>query len=221
MAANWWKYGLCVFGGLGVGYIVGVKITENKAEEEYEQKISDIREIYRNDRRAKAPKKEKEPEPEKPEITTKTSIQMEKLSEKKNKAEQAMGTYSKPFKPDSKPGTDEEDIPETPAPKPGPGIKLPEHIHLVEDFPDDNEYPVEVLKYHSDGILSRSVNGSMVDDEDIPEMIGNPDVLKLLDEEECNQIKIVNDTWGLNYTIIFVYEPWSKIEEEEPYRKQL
>ena len=110
MAANWWKYGLCVFGGLGIGYAVGVKITRNKAEEEMEQKISDIREIYRNDRRSAKPEKPKkeEKEPEKPEIQTKTSIDIQRLSQKKERAEEAANKYSKAFKPETKPGTEEE-----------------------------------------------------------------------------------------------------------------
>ena len=100
MAAKWWKYGLCIFGGLGVGYAVGVKITKNKAEEELDQKIQDIREIYRNNRKASKPVK-KEEKIEKPEIQAKTSIDIQKLSEKKEQAEEATNRYSKAFKPET------------------------------------------------------------------------------------------------------------------------
>lgn len=219
MAANWWKYGLCVFGGLGVGYAVGVKITKNRAEEETEQKIADIREIYRNDRRAKAPKKEEKPKMEQPEITTKTSIDTEKLSDRRNKAEQAEKHYGQAFKPSEKPDITERVSSEEEEPN-----ELDEnwndYIHVVSEIPDDSTYRQEVLCYYMDGVLAYQISAKKVPDEDIPHLIGE-DTLKLLEEDGCNQIYVRNDLYHIDYTIIFRYDEWTKVVEEEPYKAEL
>lgn len=217
MAASWWKYGLCVFGGLGVGYAVGVKLTKDKAEAEIEEKIADIREIYRNDRKAKAPAKKKEAEPvsARPEVTTKTSIQMERLSEKKDKADEASNRYSKSFKPDKKPGTEEEEE-ETDEEK----KDWKDYIHLVDEFTDDSPYRSEVLKYYADGVLAYEGTGGRVEDKDIPHLIGE-DNLKLLEQDDCNSICVRNDLFQINYTVIFCYEEWAQVVEEEPYKAEI
>ena len=217
LMAAWWKYGLCGFAGLGVGYLVGVRVTRNKTEEEYEQKIEDIREIYRSDRKKDKPaKKKQEEEPEKNEIVTRTSIDMEKLSERKERAEEALNRYSK-----AAPKADDSEEKSALDEMIDDAEHLPDYIHIVDEIPEDNGYRTEVLKYHSDGVLCYAVKGSMVDEQDIPEMIGDAKVLKRLDADDCNQLYIVNDQWGLNYTIVFVYEPWSMVVKEEPYKAEL
>lgn len=215
---NWWKYGLCVFGGLGVGYIVGVKLTKDKADVELEEKIADIREIYRNDRKAKTPKKKEEEKApaDRPEVTTKTSIQMERLSQKKEKAEEASNRYSKSFKPDKKPGVVEE--PEDEDDDESKDWK--DYIHLVDEFPDDSPYRGEVLKYYADGVLAYEGTGGKVEDKDIPHLIGE-DNLKLLEQDDCNVIYVRNDLFQINYTVIFCYEEWAQVVEEEPYKAEI
>lgn len=217
-AKTWFGYGMCIFGGLGIGYLVGVKLTKDKAEEEYEQKIEDIREIYRNDRKASAPKK-KGPEvkpSERPEITTKTSIQMERLSEKKEKAEEAANRYSKSFKPASKPGLP----PEEPDDDEEEEKDWADYIHLVDEFPDDSPYRNEVLKYYADGVLAYQVQGSRIEDKEIPHLVGEEN-LKLLEQDDCNVIYVRNDLYKINYTVIFCYEEWAKVVEEEPYKAEI
>lgn len=221
MAANkWLGYGLCIFGGLGVGYLVGVKLTKDKAEEEYEQKIEDIREIYRNDRKANAPKKkepEKTPAADAPEVTTKTSIQMEKLSQKKEKAEEAANRYSKAFKPDKKPGLP----PEEPDDDDEEEEKdWSDYIHVVDEFSEDSPYRNETLKYYADGVLAYQVQGSRIDDKEIPHLIGEEN-LKLLEQEDCNVIYVRNDLYQINYTVIFCYEEWAQVAAEEPYKAEI
>ena len=219
MAASWWKYGLCVFGGLGVGYVVGVKITKNRAEEETEQKIADIREIYRNDRRAKAPKKEAKPETEQPEIMTKTSIDTVKLSERRNKAEQAVEHYGAACKPSEKPSiqkrvsSEEEDPSEI-------DDNWGDYIHVVSEFPEDSTHRQEVLRYYYDGVLAYQVSGKRLTDKEIEQRIGEEN-LKLLEDDGCNEIYVQNDLYGIDYTIIFSYDEWSKVIEEEPYKAEL
>ena len=219
MAANWWKYGLCVFGGLGVGYAVGVKLTKDKAEEEYKQKIDGIREMYRNDRKAAASKKKKtEEQPsDRPEITTKTSIQMERLSEKKEKAQEASNRYSKSFKSDKKPGiTEKQDDEEIDDEK----KDWKDYIHLVDEFTDDSPYRSEVLKYYADGVLAYESTGGRVEDKDISHLVGE-DNLKLLEQDDCNSICVRNDLFQINYTVIFCYEEWAQVKEEEPYKAEI
>lgn len=219
MAANWWKYGLCVFGGLGIGYVVGVKVTKNRAEEETEQKIADIREIYRNDRRAKGPKKEEKPENERPEVAAKTSIDTEKLSERRNKAEQAENRYGQAFKPAEKPDISkrvavEEEKPEE------PDENWEDYIHVVSEFPEDSTYRQEVLCYYMDGVLAYQINGKKISKEDVKHYVGE-DTLKLLEEDSCNQLYVRNDLYRIDYTIIFRYEEWAQVVEEEPYKAEL
>lgn len=212
--AKWWKYGLCVFGGLGIGYLAGVKITKNRAEEEYEAKVADIREIYRNERKAKKPpNKQDEPKMERPDITTKTSIQMEKLSEKKERAEQAEKNYGKAFDKENKPAlkADENDAPE-------PSYK--DYIHLVTEFPEDSTYHPETLNYYADGVVTYAVSDKKLTDEEIEERIGE-DNLKLLDDDGINEIHVRNDLYLMDYTIIFRYQEWAEVIEEEPYKAQL
>lgn len=217
-AKKWLSYGLCIFSGLGVGYLVGVKLTKDKAEEEYEQKIEDIREIYRNDRKASAPKKKeaKEQPSERPEVTTKTSIQMEKLSEKKEKAEEAANRYSKSFKPAQKPGLP----PEEPDDDDEEEKDWSDYIHLVDEFPEDSPYRSETLKYYADGVLAYQVPGNRVEDKEIPHLIGEEN-LKLLEQDDCNEIKVRNDLYQINYTVIFCYEEWAQVVEEEPYKAEI
>jgi hypothetical protein len=219
MAASWWKYGLCVFGGLGVGYVVGVKITKNRAEEEIEQKIADIREIYRNDRRSKAPKKEEKKETESPEITTKTSIDTEKLSARRNKAEQAEKHYGQAFKPSEKPDINKRVSSEDPDPD-----ELDEdwdqYIHVVPEFPEDSTHRQEVLMYYMDGVLAYQVSGQRLTDKEIRQYIGE-DNLKMLEDDGCNKLYVQNDLYGIDYTILFSYDEWAKVIEEEPYKETL
>lgn len=215
MAKNWWKYGLCVFGGLGVGYIVGVKITKDKAETEYNQKIDDIREVYRNERKAKAPKKKPEVEMDRPDVTTKTSIQMEKLSEKKDKADKAFnalkkysGSYDEPKK-ESEEKPDEEKA-----------ENWEDYIHIVDEFPEDSDYRSEILDYYSDGVLAYDVTGQKISDEDISHLVGE-EALKRLEEDSCNEVFVANDLYRINYTIIFRYQEYAEVREEEPYKSSL
>lgn len=219
MAASWWKYGLCVFGGLGVGYAVGVKITKNKAEEELEQKITDIRDIYRNDRKTSKPVKKKEEPTEKPEIQTKTSIDIQKLSEKKERAEEAANKYSKAFKPDPKPGT-EEDTAEEPGEENDEGNWM-DYIHVVQEFPEDCDYRDEILNYYADGVVTRSPSDQRLTDEECFHLIGGNETLRLLDEDDCNQVYVMNDLYRIKYTIIFRYQEWAEVVKEEPYKATL
>lgn len=222
MAANWWKYGLCVFGGLGVGYAVGVKITRNKAEEEIEQKITDIREIYRNDRKASKPvsKKKEEPKAEKPEIQTKTSIDIQKLSEKKERAEEAANKYSKAFKADPKPGTEETESAEDSQEESSEQEWL-DYIHVVKEFPEDCDYRDETLNYYADGVVTRSPSDQRLTDEEAFHLIGGNETLRLLDEDDCNEVLVMNDLYRIKYTIIFRYQEWAEVVEEEPYKATL
>ena len=209
MAKNWWKYGLCVFGGLGVGYMVGVKITKDKAESEYDQKIEDIREVYRNSRKTKAPKKKPDVEMERPEVTTKTSIQMEKLSEKKDKAEKATKRYSGNY------DEPKEEPKETPEEK-EKAENWEDYIHIVDEFPEDSDYRSEVLDYYSDGVLAYDVTRQKITDEDIPHLVGE-EALKRLEADDCNEVFVANDLYRINYTIIFRYQEYAEVLEEEPY----
>lgn len=219
MAASWWKYGLCVFGGLGIGYAVGVKITKNRTEEETEQKIADIREIYRNDRRAKAPKKEDKKETEAPEVATKTSIDTEKLSERRNKAEQAVQRYGKASNIEEKPNIIKRVSSETEEPD-DVDKDWNSYIHVVSEFPEDSTNRQEVLRYYMDGVLAYSVSGERLTDKEIEQRIGE-ETLKLLEEDNCNEIRVRNDLYGIDYTIIFSYDEWAKVIEEEPYKAEL
>lgn len=209
MAKNWWKYGLCVFGGLGVGYMVGVKITKDKAESEYDQKIEDIREVYRNSRKTKAPKKKPDVEMERPEVTTKTSIQMEKLSEKKDKAEKATKRYSGNY---DEPKEEPEETPE----EKEKAENWEDYIHIVDEFPEDSDYRSEVLDYYSDGVLAYDVTRQKITDEDIPHLVGE-EALKRLEADDCNEVFVANDLYRINYTIIFRYQEYAEVLEEEPY----
>ena len=213
MAKNWWKYGLCVFGGLGVGYLVGVKITKDKAEAEYDQKIEDIREVYRNSRKAKAPKKKPDVEMERPEVTTKTSIQMEKLSEKKDKAEKATKRYSGNY---DEPKDEPEETPE----EEEKSENWEDYIHIVDEFPEDSDYRSEVLDYYSDGVLAYDVTGQKIADEDIPHLVSE-EALKRLEADDCNEVFVANDLYRINYTIIFRYQEYAEVLEEEPYKASL
>lgn len=219
-AKTWLGYGLCIFGGLGVGYLVGVKLTKDKSEEEYEQKIEDIREMYRNDRKAAAVSKKKKTEEQpsdRPEVTTKTSIQMEKLSKKKEMAEEAANRYSKSFRPDKKPGLP----PEEPDDDDDEEEKdWSDYIHVVDEFPEDSPYRSETLKYYADGVLAYQVQGKRVEDKEIPHLVGEEN-LKLLEQDDCNVIYVRNDLYQINYTVIFCYEEWSQVTEEEPYKAEI
>ena len=220
--AAWWKYGLCVFGGIGVGYAVGVKITKDRAEKEKEEEIDKIREIFRSDVRKSKPivRKESDSTMPKPEIETKTSIQMEKLSAKKDKADQAKHSYSKAFEETPKPGT-KEDIPEEEeAPDGKHSADWHDYIHLVKEFPQDSTYTDIVLNYYADGVVTESINDRKWTDQEIAERIGE-DNLKLLEEDDCNEIYVVNDLYLANYTIIFRYQEWPEVVEEEPYKEDL
>lgn len=212
MAKNWWKYGLCVFGGLGVGYMVGVKITKDKAETEYNQKIDDIREVYRNGRKAKAPKKKPEVEMDRPDVTTKTSIQMEKLSEKKDKAEKAAKRYSGNY---DEPKEESEEKPDEEKAE-----NWGDYIHIVDEFPEDSDYRSEILDYYSDGVLAYDVTGQKISDEDISHLVGE-EALKRLEEDSCNEVFVANDLYRINYTIIFRYQEYAEVLEEEPYKSSL
>lgn len=217
MASNWWKYGICVFGGLGIGYAVGVKITKNRTEEDIEQKISNIREMYRNDRRAKVSKKEvKADAKQPPEMSAKTSIDTERLSERRDKALQAEKQYGKAFKPSEKPESKRVVVEEE--------QKEPDdwndYIHVVSEIPEDSTYTQEVLRYYIDGILAYSVSGKKLTDEEIKHRIGE-DTLKLLEEDTCNELFVRNDLYGIDYTIIFSYDKWSEVTKEEPYKAEL
>ena len=211
MAKNWWKYGLCVFGGLGIGYLAGVKIPRDKAETEYDRKVEDIRELYRNNRKASAPKKKPEAEISQPEVTTKTSIQMEKLSEKKEKAEKAMQRYSGlPTEPKEPEASAEEE----------PSENWNDYLHMVDEFPEDSDYRSQVLDFYSDGVLAYDVTGQRIADEDIPHLIGE-EALRRLEEDDCNEVLVANDLYRINYTIIFRYQEYAEVLKEEPYKASL
>lgn len=216
MAAKWLKYGLCIFGGLGIGYVVGVKITKNKAEEEIDQKIRDIREIYRNERKASKPVKKKEEVVDKPDLQAKTSIDIQRLSEKKERAEEAMNKYSKAFKPEPKENQESEDKDEK-----SDDDDWLDHIHIVDEFPEDCEYRGEVLNYYSDGVVTRSPSDQRLTDEECFHLIGGNETLRRLDEEDCNQVLVLNDIYEIKYTVIYRYQEWAKVVEEEPYKATL
>ena len=217
MAASWWKYGLCIFGGLGVGFAVGVRTAKNKAEKEKEEEIAEIREIYRNDRKAKAPKEKQKPEAEKPEVITKTSINMEKLSEKKKNATEALRRYSgKPEEPEAPAAEEEkEEEPEKQS------NNMKDYIHVSKEEPEDCDYQEEILNYYSDGVVTRYPSDMRLDDNEITNLIGGEETLKLLDDDDCNQVYVVNDLYHLKYIIIFQYPTWAQKTDEEPYKKEL
>lgn len=217
--ATWWKYGLCVFGGLGIGYVVGTRVAKNRCEDEYESKIEDIREIYRNKRKATKPAKKKEPESERPEIATKTSIDVEKLSQRKERAREAENVYSKAFKPTPKPGTEEEELPEENDDQSDEWLK---RIHVVNEFPQDCDYRDETLKYYSDGVVTRVPNDQeKLTDEQLFHLIGGNETLRKLDEDGCNEVYVINDLYKIKYTIIYCYDEWANVVEEEPYKAEL
>ena len=71
-----------------------------------------------------------------------------------------------------------------------------------------------------DGVLAYQVSGKKVPDEDIKHLVGE-ETLELLKEDSCNQVFVRNDLYRIDYTIIFRYDEWAKVVEEEPYKAEL
>ena len=99
---KYFKILLAFFVGAGAGYFAGVKLTKNKAEVEIEQRETEIRELYRAERRTRR-KEEKTENAERkalPDKDEKQSLEDRtvKLSEKKEAAENAMIKYGAAFK---------------------------------------------------------------------------------------------------------------------------
>ena len=212
MAKNWWKFGLCIFAGLGIGYVAGVKTTRDRAEKEKEQAIESIREIYRSDRKAKHSKKEQKA-PERVEPSTKTSIQMEQLSKRKERADEAMKRYSgMPPALEDEPEDEDDD---------NRIADDPDYIHVVDEFPEDDGYADEVLAYYQDGVLAYAVSGMRIPDNEVAVLVGEKNLKKLEDDADCNQIYVVNNLYQKHYTVIFRYEEWAQVVKEEPYKAKL
>lgn len=216
--ANWWKYGLCVFGGLGVGYAVGVRLTKDRAEAEVERKIADIREIYRNDRKTTSAKKkpaaETQPKIDELDITSKTSIDMALLSEKRAQAAQARNKYSEAFKDKDKPVVKSDEEIDKEMEEDWSSL-----IQVVPKIPDDSPNRKETLKYYQDGIVAYAVNGAALNDQEIKERIGE-EALRLFDHGGYNQVYVQNNALGIDYTILFDYNEYAQVIAEEPYKAE-
>ena len=47
------------------------------------------------------------------------------------------------------------------------------------------------------------------------------EALKRLEADDCNEVLVANDLYRINYTIIFRYQEYAEVLEEEPYKASL
>lgn len=188
---KYFKILLAFFVGAGAGYFAGVKLTKNKAEVEIEQRETEIRELYRAERRAKRTEEKAEqkalPEKdEKPSLEDRTV----KLSEKKEAAENAMVKYGAAFK-----GTPKKVEPE----------KKP--IRVVDAFPQDSDYEPQELVWYADGVLAIKGENTRIREDEIDSLVGR-DNLKLLERDDVDEILVRNDLHQFDYTVTYSQETY-------------
>lgn len=206
---KYFKILLAFFVGAGAGYFAGVKLTKNKAEVEIEQRETEIRELYRAERRTRR-KEEKNETSEKKALPDKDEKQRledrtVKLSEKKEAAENAMVKYGAAFK-----GSPRKVEPE----------KKP--IRVVDAFPQDSDYEPQELVWYADGVLAIKGENTRIRDDEIDNLIGR-DNLKLLERDDMDEILVRNDLHQFDYTVTYSqetyyethFEPANEIEGED------
>lgn len=194
---KYFKILLAFFVGAGAGYFAGVKLTKNKAEVEIEQRETEIRELYRAERRAKR-KDEKAEQKALPENDEKPSLEDRtvKLSEKKEAAENAMVKYGAAFKG---------------APKKVEPEKKP--IRVVDAFPQDSDYEPQTLVWYADGVLAIEGENTRIREDEIDNLVGR-DNLKLLERDDVDEILIRNDLHQFDYTVTYSQETYYKTHFE-------
>lgn len=191
---KYFKILLAFFVGAGAGYFAGVKLTKNKAEAEIEQRETEIRELYRAERRTKR-KEEKTENAERkalPDKDEKQSLEDRtvKLSEKKEAAENAMIKYGAAFKG---------------APKKVEPEKKP--IRVVDEFPSDSDYEPQELVWYADGVLAIKGENTRIREDEIDSLVGR-DNLKLLERDDVDEILVRNDLHQFDYTVTYSQETY-------------
>lgn len=188
---KYFKILLAFFVGAGAGYFAGVKLTKNKAEVEIEQRETEIRELYRAERRTRR-KEEKNEKKALPDKDEKQSLEDRtvKLSEKKEAAENAMIKYGAAFK-----GTPKKVEPER---KP---------IRVVDEFPSDSDYEPQELVWYADGVLAIKGENTRIREDEIDNLVGR-DNLKLLEGDDVDEILIRNDLHQFDYTVTYSQETY-------------
>lgn len=188
---KYFKILLAFFVGAGAGYFAGVKLTKNKAEVEIEQRETEIRELYRAERRTRR-KEEKNEKKALPDKDEKQSLEDRtvKLSEKKEAAENAMIKYGAAFK-----GTPKKVEPER---KP---------IRVVDEFPSDSDYEPQELVWYADGVLAIKGENTRIREDEIDNLVGR-DNLKLLEGDDVDEILVRNDLHQFDYTVTYSQETY-------------
>ena len=188
---KYFKILLVFFVGAGAGYFAGVKLTKNKAEVEIEQRETEIRELYRAERKAKR-KEEKAEQKALPEKDEKPSLEDRtvKLSEKKEAAENAMVKYGAAFK----------GVPKKVEPEKKP-------IRVVDAFPQDSDYEPQTLVWYADGVLAIEGENTRIREDEIDNLVGR-DNLKLLERDDVDEILIRNDLHQFDYTVTYSQETY-------------
>lgn len=188
---KYFKILLAFFVGAGAGYFAGVKLTKNKAEVEIEQRETEIRELYRAERRTRR-KEEKAEQKALPDKDEKPSLEDRtvKLSEKKEAAENAMVKYGAAFKG---------------APKKVEPEKKP--IRVVDEFPSDSDYEPQELVWYADGVLAIKGENTRIREDEIDNLVGR-DNLKLLERDDVDEILIRNDLHQFDYTVTYSQETY-------------
>lgn len=188
---KYFKILLAFFVGAGAGYFAGVKLTKNKAEVEIEQRETEIRELYRAERRAKR-KEEKNEKKALPDKNEKQSLEDRtvKLSEQKEAAENAMVKYGAAFKG---------------APKKVEPEKKP--IRVVDAFPPDSDYEPQELVWYADGVLAIKGEKTRIREDEIDNLVGR-DNLKLLEMDDVDEILVRNDLHQFDYTVTYSQETY-------------
>lgn len=206
MSGNWWKFGLAALGGAGVGYAVGVKLTRDKAQKERDADIESIRELYRESRK-KALRKDEPKKKQKQEIENKTSLQVTKLSEKKDEARDAAKVYHK-----SLDGLEDQKK-EVPLEK--------DYLHIVDDVPDNTDFTTQQLTYFAgDSTLAYTISGGRVPEDDIDSMVGVENIQKF-ELDDVYDMYIQNDLRRTYYVIQYDPRKYLDIVKEEPYKGEL
>lgn len=188
---KYFKILLAFFVGAGAGYFAGVKLTKNKAEVEIEQRETEIRELYRAERRTRR-KEEKAEQKALPDKDEKPSLEDRtvKLSEKKEAAENAMVKYGAAFKG---------------APKKVEPEKKP--IRVVDEFPSDSDYEPQELVWYADGVLAIKGENTRIREDEIDNLVGR-DNLKLLERDDVDEILVRNDLHQFDYTVTYSQETY-------------
>lgn len=188
---KYFKILLAFFVGAGAGYFAGVKLTKNKAEVEIEQRETEIRELYRAERRTRR-KEEKNEKKALPDKDEKQSLEDRtvKLSEKKEAAENAMIKYGAAFKG---------------APKKVEPERKP--IRVVDEFPSDSDYEPQELVLYADGVLAIKGENTRIREDEIDNLVGR-DNLKLLERDDVDEILVRNDLHQFDYTVTYSQETY-------------